>query len=831
MRVKFRNIVLAALVLILAFGTFACGDSPEGKGSGKVEIWTQQSTEKILQDYKYEADYKSGKTLEFFAYKNDYESAQLFMTPENDVKSYALALSDLALEGDSSVKLTKSNFTVYNQKYIEVTSNTRDKQDYGPLGFYPDALLPFEVAAEYGENKIKSGENQGIWVELYVPESQRAGVYKGSFTLTIDGTQVTVPVEATVWDYSISVESHTKTDMGLYHTWGERIGIVNGEKDSSFAMMRKYVDYLMEYRLMPRDLPCLPEDTDTWIELAVEYTLNEKCSHFDVAFVYASEYDSTIKADDYCPDYDLYRKTLQAMAERSISYFEKTGEKCNLFSKASTYFVMLDEAVLNKIVYRANRVFNKIFQLQDALEEEWRSNLVCSDAEYKEEIIAGMQSMVHKFVDEYTDQLNAPRATYVPLINQYDTESSRERYYAHDQGEKWWYTCVNPQSPYPTLHIDDPQQALSTRIMSWMQYDYDIVGNLYWTSTYFGREYMDEGVRVRDALEDYYSTPARYPAANGDGYLLYPGAPYGIDGPVGSVRLHHWRDGLEEYEIMYALGEIYNKVNPENGIKEVLNYLYRNLYFGTKVSTDSETFLEMRKTLAQMMIMANKTGVLIFDAVSSPDKADFKIFVPTGATASVGGTALTDGTAVTGGTVYSVNITLTTAKSYLALEAEKDGSKYALNMYVGEKIPVYGAEIYKDKTTVSDGSIELVDAPAGLGYDGKVLKLAFAAATQQQQVTMGADSMKDWNAVSRVTIRVYVEKATSLTIMIKGSKQAFVDIASGQQLSAGWNDIHINAAGINWAITGTLENVRLKFGSSSGGSAQTVYIGETMLRG
>jgi len=43
----------------------------------------------------------------------------------------------------------------------------------------------------------------------------------------------------------------------------------------------------------------------------------------------------------------------------------------------------------------------------------------------------------------------------------------------------------------------------------------------------------------------------RYP--NGDGFLAYPGAPIGHDGPVASIRLEQVREGCEDYEYLYLL--------------------------------------------------------------------------------------------------------------------------------------------------------------------------------------------------------------------------------------------------------------------------------------
>jgi hypothetical protein len=49
----------------------------------------------------------------------------------------------------------------------------------------------------------------------------------------------------------------------------------------------------------------------------------------------------------------------------------------------------------------------------------------------------------------------------------------------------------------------------------------------------------------------------RYP--NGDGYLAYPGAPIGHDGPVSSIRLEQAREGAEDYEYLRLLRRLVSK--------------------------------------------------------------------------------------------------------------------------------------------------------------------------------------------------------------------------------------------------------------------------------
>jgi len=59
---------------------------------------------------------------------------------------------------------------------------------------------------------------------------------------------------------------------------------------------------------------------------------------------------------------------------------------------------------------------------------------------------------------------------------------------------------------------------------------------------------MSEGAKLAWSIN---TGGEKWPALHGDGMLLYP-LP---DGPAGCIRLSNIRDGLEDYEYLWALGE------------------------------------------------------------------------------------------------------------------------------------------------------------------------------------------------------------------------------------------------------------------------------------
>ena len=138
---------------------------------------------------------------------------------------------------------------------------------------------------------------------------------------------------------------------------------------------------------------------------------------------------------------------------------------------------------------------------------------------------------------------------YCPEFQYVTTQSLRDKYRMSEDNDLWWYGCCNPDYPYPTYHIDDTM--ISSRLLSWMQADYNIQGNLYWSTCLYSEPGQAEAITYPENFYTGYA--ARSLSVNGEGFLFYPGKKYGVDGPIPSLRLEQIRDGLEEYEMIYYI--------------------------------------------------------------------------------------------------------------------------------------------------------------------------------------------------------------------------------------------------------------------------------------
>lgn len=187
---KVQGFVAILLSLTTIFPLVSCKQNENLEKS--VDVWAKEGHIKVFADKEYDETFRRMLAVNIGACKNEYEASQIILTANSGTVSfYDLEICDLK-NADGDI-LSKENIKIYNQKYIQLDSVTYENT-LG-TGWYPDALLPFDVAVEYGENKVEEGNNQGVYIETYIPKDAKAGVYSGTFTLNVDEEKYDVPVK------------------------------------------------------------------------------------------------------------------------------------------------------------------------------------------------------------------------------------------------------------------------------------------------------------------------------------------------------------------------------------------------------------------------------------------------------------------------------------------------------------------------------------------------------------------------------------------------------------------------------------------------------------
>ncbi len=605
-----------ALLLLLALLTlsgFSEGDTPQFK------VWAPTNTEKVMRDQPFPGG-EAAAVLTLEAARNEYESGQVIVKAGTDgLRKLQVSIGDLK-RTDGPEKIGAEHIELFRQHYIEVKTSTTAAY---PKGWYPDALIPLD-----GMLTVEAGRNQGIWVKVYVPKGQPAGVYTGELLLHETEAPVRVPVELTVWDFELTDESHAKTNFGV---WGgpiqEAHGNVQGEE--AWRYIEKYYWASVEHRLTPGYLPIPDADIEYYATHAPKYINDSRVSAYRLPYY---------RTADGEPD----TAKIKAVVDRLRAE--------GLLEKAYFYVGEIDEPTAAK--------YGRVRHITAALEQ-------------------AAPDVPHLVTIQPVDELVGDLDIWVPSIDKFDPDFAKERQAAGDR--VWWYTYVKPTHPFPSYHLDD--DLVGTRLLAWMQHDYGVEGTLYWATTQF-QKYASVNGTYQYVSRDVWTDPLAFPGANGDGYLFYPGTEVGVDGPIGTIRLEALRESMEDYEYLWLYEQRLRETGERLGLDEAFPYrdairpFYDRLYDDIKAYEEDNPALvgEVRSALARE-IVAEPLELPAIAAVRTPadGSREVTVYVEPGASATLNGSPLALAAQGAGHDKFTATLALSPGAHEIRIVVTKDG--------------------------------------------------------------------------------------------------------------------------------------------------------------
>ena len=668
--------ILSVLASVAMSFTLLIGCGKNGASADEyADIWTAPGTVKILKDREAD-DALRGNALKVSMAKNEYEGAQIILSPKADI-SYDISAGKLVNENGKEFPADRIEF--FNQHYIETTSRSNNNVQLGP-GWYPEALIPLDKAREKKElNASKTAENQGIWVKFHTAEDTQAGIYSGKFSLTVNGAKAEIPVFLTVWNYVVPAQSHARTAFLNYQD-----SVIQGEGDNSDEMMEAYYEFFLENRITVSSLPAKADDDERFLQMLKKYYAHPAMTGYAVPYVEA------MINNEQQPDYEKLKITIKKIIDLSIE------DKVDYLKKGYFYVTLIDE--FDQVAERqglAKRVGENIDSMLVQIEKE----LLSSDKDFftdkdGTDFLASLRQSLRQLPNMAVAQpsRNQDLIPYfeiwaIPAIY-INSKANRDNFdkwlsgEGREHCETWWYTCIGPENPHVSYHIDD--YLLSARATGWMQKDYGLAGNLYWSSSAYVRRVDGDNERPVDP----YTTPNRFGDAsvNGDGYLVYPGAKYGVYGPIGSVRTEAIRDAGEDYESLWLLEQAYEELSAYYGIDldadETLRSVYDSLYTGAQAYTNTATFETARETVAGLILDAQSDNRMIVENVENlNDGIQVSILINGEASLTKDGEALT-GESVGQGKRYVMKVDYSDSDIYLDFEYKLGGKDYSVHRFV-----------------------------------------------------------------------------------------------------------------------------------------------------
>ncbi|MCW2971865.1 MAG: uncharacterized protein JWN72_138 [Thermoleophilia bacterium] len=384
----------------------------------------------------------------------------------------------------------------------------------GRRGQYLDALIPA------ARRDVVLGPDQRLiaWIDVEVPVGTAPGTYRGAVELRTstksgrhatgaEGLLASVPVELVVRTTTLPDRPTLASSIGVDASQLIRFEGVEAGSPELRTTMDRYARVLAEARLSIADVDALPPTGVAGASgsAADADHLRRVFERRGVASVRIPFY-MTYPFDD----------PLGADRPRALAYLRgaaKWARANGLFDRAYVY------AIDEPDTARAGEV-RELHELVHEADPKLRL-LVTRERSAKE--FAGV-------VDIWTPNISAGRFRVADVVA------------ARRAGQStWWYPSITTWQPQPSMFIDDVRPA--PRALGWLAWRYGVEGLLYWSATHW------------HDVDDPYRDPATYRetdvVGNGDGVLLYPGAPVGHPGtPSRSVRLLQLRDGIEDHDLL-----------------------------------------------------------------------------------------------------------------------------------------------------------------------------------------------------------------------------------------------------------------------------------------
>ncbi|MFC5404512.1 glycoside hydrolase domain-containing protein [Cohnella soli] len=563
------------------------GSAPESV-EGTYSVWTAPNISNVKRD----AAPLASTAVNLEMAKREYQSGQVLLTAHGGYVNITNSeISDLT---SGSATIPASQIEKFVQHYVKTTN--RSNSAYEP-GWYPDALIPYAPYMTLNESiQVQSGNNQAIWFTVKTDENTPAGLYTGTISITANGTTEQVPITVRVRDFALPAENHAQTAFAVWGDWNLSYGYPGLVENSPeyWQIMRNYYEFLLNYHVTPTYLP-IPWDYEHYADLAAPYVNDPRVSAYNIPY--------TIGDFDKGPNGDQ-----ESRAEKLVQSLKNKG----LIGKAYYYLGgEIDEPPPEKYPLVKTR----------------SQQIKAIDPNLRHVVTVGLHPDLKNDVN-----------TFAPLFREFDSDEYLQQVkdFQANGGNMWWYGCVVPTNPYPTYHIDD--DLISARLIPWMQRSYGIEGNLYWSVNVYAK-----WTGFQYIARDIWNDPMAFPGANGDGFLLYPGYKYGLNGPIGTLRLQAIRDGNQDYEYLWLLEERIKQAAQQLGVvvsaKELIQPYYDRLFTNVKAFTKSPQDLQqVRSEIAdyiEELAMNPKALVVFKDQPMQYSKKEVIVYAEKGTTVSI----------------------------------------------------------------------------------------------------------------------------------------------------------------------------------------------------
>jgi len=497
------------------------------------------------------------------AAKNEAEGATVYISPSEDKTDVTVSATDFVNCYGDTVKTEA--FTLYYHNMKE-------------SGYMPDALMPTDSTYVA---KVKAGESQGFYLRATTTDETPAGLYESTVSIKAGGQEIKrAKIYLNVWDFTLDDADAPRSSFGLDKMAPARNHNIDGAADPERynEMYKKYYDFLLDKRICAYVLPYNVETPEADV-----YINDPRVNSF---VVYGTGYGGAMDA------------TIEQLQAR----YEKLKDT-DAFGKA--YLYCADEPYDGK----PDDDYGDMQTTKDLIDEYFPGG----------KQVVPMETGTHierydgfiEYLRQTTDILCPKTYAYIPLEYYNSTEIGNadvwkfvqpdltrdygtyanfaEKMVKEEGKEAWWYFAGLPAAPLTTYHAS--VDGMYVRMSGFQMYQENVTGVLYYATT----DYLN-GNAVFNGYGLQYSSGLGFEAW-GNGKLLFSGMRFGVDGPIGSVRLDYIRDSFEDYMYLVMAERSIGK----EATDAILQKITRNL---VDFDTDAAKMQAVRAELAEAIMTA-----------------------------------------------------------------------------------------------------------------------------------------------------------------------------------------------------------------------------------
>jgi hypothetical protein len=425
--------------------------------------------------------------------------------------------------------------------------------------FYPDIAVPLELVPTFD---IAAASNQSIWADVYIPKTAPSGVYGAILTVSENGSVThQIPVSLRVRNFTLPDAPSAKTM--LFTSQGD-ISPRYGSAAATALANQRLVAHRHRISLIGDD------ENQTGTQPGADYLPVLDGSAFTAPKGYAGPGEGTGQ--------DVYSiGTYGGLTEGSMQ-----AAFTSAFNGWETWFEA-NSPNTERFVYLCDEVACTQNTPTLATQLQWWA------------AITGVGAKLHTLATQ--PLLGAPAALSDPTSGWPFSQgipgggSSTGGTTAADQSAADAVVAAEPARRLYSYNGQRPgagsiateDDGVALREQPWGQYKKKVDRWFWWEATYYDDNQQGLGQVDLFQSANTFGVATSDPTygttggANGNGVLLYPGtdalfpaSSYGIAGPIASLRLKHWRRGLEDVDYLTlaaaidasAVGAIVDQIVP-----------------------------------------------------------------------------------------------------------------------------------------------------------------------------------------------------------------------------------------------------------------------------